>query len=131
MPSLWPQMMLVVSDVEASSRFYCDVIGLESGHGGDEYEQLLHQGELIMQLHDDDTHGHHGMLADDAVRGNGVLVWFEVADFDAAVERVRASGAPIRAEVHENPNAKQQEIWFDDPDGYRVVVSGPSAYRPR
>ena len=30
MPSLWPQMMLVVSDVEASSRFYCDVIGLES-----------------------------------------------------------------------------------------------------
>ena len=131
MPSLWPQMMLVVSDVEASSRFYCDVIGLESGHGGDEYEQLLHQGELIMQLHDDDTHDHHGMLADDAVRGNGVLVWFEVADFDAAVERVRASGAPIRAEVHENPNAKQQEIWFDDPDGYRVVVSGPSAYRPR
>ena len=131
MPSLWPQMMLVVSDVEASSRFYCDVVGLESGHGGDEYEQLLHEGEIVMQLHDDDTHDHHGMLADGAVRGNGVLVWFEVADFDAAVERVRASGAPIRADVHENPNAKQQEIWFDDPDGYRVVISGPSAYRPR
>ena len=131
MPSLWSQMMLVVSDVEASSRFYCAVLGLESGHGGDEYEQLLHDGELVMQLHDDDTHDHHGMLADDVVRGNGVLVWFEVADFDAAVERVRASGAPIRADVHENPNAKQREIWFDDPDGYRVVISGPSEYRPR
>lgn len=131
MTSVWSETMLVVSDVEASSRFYCEVVGLESGHGGDEYEQLLHDGELVMQLHDDDTHDHHGMLADDVPRGNGVLVWFEVRDFDAAVERVRASGAPIRADVHENPNAKQLEIWFDDPDGYRVVLSGPSEYRPR
>jgi len=27
-----------------------------------------------------------------------------------------------------NPMAKQMEIWLRDPDGYRVVVAGPSKY---
>ena len=39
--------MLVVSDVEASSRWYQDVLGLASGHGGDEYEMLLFDGDLV------------------------------------------------------------------------------------
>jgi hypothetical protein len=63
--------------------------------------------------------------------GNGVLLWFEVADFDAAVDGVRATGAPIVHDVHTNPNARQQEIWVRDPDGYLVVLAGPSEYRPR
>ncbi len=132
MASIWSQTMLVVGDVAASSRFYCDVVGLESGHGGDEYEQLLHEGEIVLQLHDDGTDDHHGPLADlDQVRGNGVLVWFEVADLDAAVARADAAGAPVVRELHENPNAAQREIWLRDPDGYTVVLAGPSAYRPR
>lgn len=130
--SIWPQFMLVVGDVAASSRWYCDVVGLESGHGGDEYEQLLHDGELVMQLHDDSDDDHHGPLAESGVaRGNGVLVWFEVTDFDGAVERARAAGAPIVRDVEVNPNAKQREIWVRDPDGYTVVLAGPSEYRPR
>jgi hypothetical protein len=59
------------------------------------------------------------------------LLWFEVADFDATVERVRASDAQVVTEVHTNPNAHQQEIWLRDPEGYLVVLAGPSAYRPR
>lgn len=132
MPSIWSQTMLVVSDVERSSRFYCEVVGFESGHGGDEYEQLLHDGEIVLQLHDDGTDDHHGPLADlEQVRGNGVLLWFEVRDFEATVERAKAAGAVIVRDVHHNPNANQHELWIDDPDGYRVVLAGPSAYRPR
>lgn len=132
MSTLWSQFMLVVSDVERSSRFYCDVVGLQSGHGGAEYEQLLHDGELVMQLHDSEPDEHHEPLVDPAQpRGNGVVVWFEVADFDAAVERVRAAGAPVVREVEVNPNAKQHEIWVQDPDGFTVVLAGPSDYRPR
>ena len=33
--------------------------------------------------------------------------------------------------MHVNPNAKQRELWLRDPDGYTVVLAGPSEYRPR
>jgi catechol 2,3-dioxygenase-like lactoylglutathione lyase family enzyme len=124
--------MVVVRDVPTSSRFYQQVLVAESGHGGDEYEQIVSDGEIVLQLHDLDVEDHHGRLADPSRPfGNGVLLWFEIADFDAAVERVRATGAPVVRDVHTNPNARQQEIWVRDPDGYLVVLAGPSDYRPR
>jgi catechol 2,3-dioxygenase-like lactoylglutathione lyase family enzyme len=124
--------MVVVRDVPAARRFYLQVLGAESGHGGDEYEQIVADGEILLQLHRIDVEDHHGPLADpDQPLGNGVLLWFEVADFDATVERVRASDAQVVTDVHTNPNAHQQEIWLRDPEGYLVVLAGPSAYRPR
>lgn len=129
---VWPQPLLVVRDVPRSRDFYCALLDAESGHGGDEYEQILAAGELVLQLHRLDVMDHHGPLADETQPlGNGVLVWFEVADFDAAVGRARAHGAEIATEVHENPNAKQRELWLRDPDGYTVVLAGESEYRPR
>jgi catechol 2,3-dioxygenase-like lactoylglutathione lyase family enzyme len=131
-PKVWPQPLIVVRDVEASSRFYVQLLGAESGHGGDEYEQVVSEGEIVLQIHRIDVEDHHGPLASgDVPLGNGVLVWFEVADFDAAVARARALEGLIERDVHTNPNAKQQELWLRDPDGYLVVVAGPSEYRPR
>jgi catechol 2,3-dioxygenase-like lactoylglutathione lyase family enzyme len=128
----WPQPLIVVRDVPASSRFYAQLLDAESAHGGEEYEQLVSGGELILQLHHIDVEDHHGRLASgDVPLGNGTLLWFEVSDFDAAVQRARAAQAPIERDVHVNPNAKQREIWLRDPDGYLVVLAGPSEYRPR
>ncbi len=128
----WPQPLVVVADVPVSRRFYAAILGAESAHGGDEYEQIVSGGELILQLHRIDVEDHHGPLASDGVPlGNGVLLWFEVSDFDAAVQRVRELGAHVERDVHVNPNAKQREIWLRDPDGYRVVLAGASEYRPR
>jgi catechol 2,3-dioxygenase-like lactoylglutathione lyase family enzyme len=130
--TVWPQPLLVVRDVPASSRFYQQVLGADSGHGGEAYEQIVRDGEILLQLHDAEVEDHHGRLADtEAQFGNGVLVWFEVADFDDAVERARAAAARVERDVHTNPNALQQEIWLRDPDGYLVVVAGPSEYRLR
>ena len=52
-----PQPMIVVNDVPASSRWYQSLLNVKSGHGGDEYEQLVREdGTLILQLHEgDDT----------------------------------------------------------------------------
>jgi catechol 2,3-dioxygenase-like lactoylglutathione lyase family enzyme len=124
--------MVVVRDVPASSRFYQQVLAGESGHGGDEYEQIVSDGEILLQIHHVDVEDHHGPLADpDQPFGNGVLLWFEVADFEDTLSRVRATGAPVVRDAHANPNARQQEIWVRDPDGYLVVLAGPSDYRPR
>jgi hypothetical protein len=46
-----PQPLIAVRDVEASSRWYQRLLGLESGHGGPHYERLLADGVLVLQLH--------------------------------------------------------------------------------
>ena len=114
--------MLVVRDVEASSLFYQRVLGLASAHGGSEYEMLTWQGRLLLQLHGQDMHHHAALWQADQSAGNGVSLWFRTDDFEKAVERVRNGGAEIVAEPHVNPNARQNEIWFRDPDGYLVIV---------
>lgn len=64
----WSQFMLVVDNVSLSSKFYCEIFGFESGHGGDQYEQLLCKGELIMQLHDNEEDNHHAALAEPNIK---------------------------------------------------------------
>ena len=124
LPSVRPQPMIVVADVEPASVWYQRVLGVTSGHGGSDYEQLLAEGRLVLQLHRRAVDHHHGAMADpDRPTGNGVALWFEVAAFDAAVERARAVGATVETDVHVNPNAGHREIWLRDLDGYLVVLA--------
>ena len=46
-----PQPLIAVSDVEASSRWYQQLLGCRSAHGGTEYERLISGDALILQLH--------------------------------------------------------------------------------
>ena len=121
------QPLIAVADVEASSRWYQQLLACDSGHGGAEYERLLSGGALILQLHawdvEDHDHVHMGR-PELKSRGNGVLLWFEVDDFDSSVARARALRAEILEEPHDNPNAGHRECWLRDPDGYVVVLAG-------
>jgi catechol 2,3-dioxygenase-like lactoylglutathione lyase family enzyme len=120
------QPLIAVSDVEAASRWYQAVLGCQSGHGGTDYEQLLFEGRLILQLHRWDAH-HHVHIGDPERRpyGNGVLLWFWTDDFDDAVDRAADAGATVLEGPKENRNAQHREIWLRDRDGYVVVVAGP------
>ena len=127
-----PQLMLAVDDVEASSRWYQALLGLRSDHGGPHYERLLAGDTLVLQLHHRDTPHHHGAIAQPgAALGHGILVWFEVTDFDAAVARAAGLGAPVVLAPHRNPPPGEgngpghRELWVSDPDGYTVVVASP------
>jgi len=118
--------MIAVTDVEASSRWYQLVLGAASGHGGQEYEQLLVDGVLVMQLHLLEEGHHHGTIGTpSAVLGNGVALWFETDAFDATVARCRGCDVRIQTDVHTNPNSGHREIWLRDPDGYLVVLAEP------
>lgn len=128
------QPLLAVRDVEASSAWYQRVLGLVSDHGGPEYERLLADGVLVLQLHRHDVTHHHGPVVADpgAPLGNGVLVWFgEVSDSDGVVARAGAAGAPVARPPHRNPpegggnGPSHREVWLRDPDGYTVVVASP------
>lgn len=119
--------MIAVRDVEASSRWYQQVLGCQSGHGGPEYEQLVNQdGELLLQLH----HWHadeHANMGDPekAPHGYGVLLWFRTPDFDQIMERARAMGVEIVEEPKTNPLANHREAALRDPDGYTISVCTP------
>jgi catechol 2,3-dioxygenase-like lactoylglutathione lyase family enzyme len=119
-----PQPLIAVADVERASRWYQRVLGATSGHGGPEYERLLVDGTLVMQLHQRDVGHHHGRIGNpDQPTGNGVALWFEADDFDAVVGRIRDAEAEIVTDVHLNPNAGHHEIWIRDLDGYLVVFA--------
>ena len=126
-----PQPLICVSDVEASSQWYRQLLGCRSDHGGPNYERLVAGSRLVMQLHRWDRGDHHGPIGDptDLPPGNGLLLWFEVDDFDAAVGRAQAMGAEVLLPRHRNPPGEggpnHWEIWLRDPDGYKVVLASP------
>jgi predicted enzyme related to lactoylglutathione lyase len=127
------QTLIAVRDVEASSRWYQHLLGLQSDHGGPHYERLLSDGSLVLQLHNWETEHDHGRIGDPGVEpGNGVLLWFgEFAAFDDVVARAEQLNATIVLPPHRNPPEGQgngpghREIWIKDPDGYTVVVASP------
>lgn len=125
------QPLLAVSDVPASSAWYQRLLGCRSDHGGSEYERLVAGGELLLQLHAWDVDHHHGAIGDPAIpNGNGVLLWFEIEDFDAAVARAGELDAEVVLGPLRNPpegpgGPAHREIWLRDPDGYAVVLASP------
>ena|SRR5204863_8363928 len=126
-----PQPLICVADVEASSRWYQRLLGCQSGHGGPNYERLISGANLILQLHRWDLAHHHGRIGDPNVpAGNGLLLWFEVDDFDAAVDRAVQLKAKIVLQPHRNPpdpdgGPNHWEIWLRDLDNYVVVLASP------
>ena len=85
-----------------------------------------------MQLHSFEVEHHHGRIADpdDKPYGNGVLLWFEVTDFDAVMERAAEMKVEIVLAKHRNPpdgdgGPNHWECWMRDPNGYMVVVASP------
>src|SRR5215468_469836 len=92
-----PQPLIAVTDVQASSRWYQRLLGCQSAHGGSEYERLVSNGALVLQLHSFAVEHHHGPIGDpdDLPYGNGALLWFEIDDFDAAVARAAEMNAEV------------------------------------
>lgn len=121
------QPLIAVRDVRASSRWYSRLLGADSlpDHPHrDTYDRILCAGEQVMQLHAWDEEDHPNLVdAHKAPVGHGVLIWFEVDDFDEVVKRARELRAQVVLEPHFNPNPKHREMWLRDPDGYVVVTA--------
>ena len=127
--SVQAQPLIAVRDVRASSRWYAELLGadpLPEHEHRDLYDRIMVAGRSILQLHAWDEEDHPNLVNRDAAPpGHGVLLWFEVNDFDAAVERARRLQAEIILEPHVNPAPNHREIWLRDADGYVVVIASP------
>jgi catechol 2,3-dioxygenase-like lactoylglutathione lyase family enzyme len=126
-----PQPLICVKDVEASSRWYQHRLGCRSDHGGVEYERLVRDESLVLQLHCWDANHSHGPIGDPSRKpyGNGVLLWFEIEDYNDAVSRAEELQAHIIQRIRNpadgNGGPNHWECWLRDPDGYTVVLASP------
>lgn len=117
------ETMLFAKDVEATSQWYQDFLGMRSGHGGPEFEMLMDETgkSLLLQLHVLDADHDHG-VATVAPFGHGILVYVHVDDADAAFARAKALGIEILAALQYNEQARMKEFTVRDPNGYAVGV---------
>ena len=125
MKRIWT--IIGVADVARSFRWYQSLLGLpeETAPAHDDFGQIVDaDGTVLLCLHAWEAHGHPTLMSPDiATPGNGLLLFFRVDDFDAAVPRARALGRAFEEEPHVNPNTKTMEFSLRDPDGYYVTIS--------
>jgi len=125
--SVEAQPLIAVRDVRATSRWYGTLFAANSlpdHRHRDLYDRVFSSGRLILQLHAWDEEHHPNLVnANAAPPGHGVLLWFQVTDFDSTVDRARELRAEIILEAQVNPAPQHREIWLRDPDGYVLVIA--------
>ncbi len=115
-----------VASVRASYAWYQTLFGQPpSAPAHDHFGQLLDDdGTVLLCLHAWGAHEHPSLTSPErAAPGNGLLLFFRVADVDAALERARALVPALDEEPHINPNTGTTEFSLRDPDGYYVTLS--------
>lgn len=119
-----------VADVAHSFRWYQSLLGLpETAPAHAHFGQILDtDGTVLLCLHQWGAHEHPTLDSPGhAQPGNGLLLFFRVDDFDAALPRARALVARLEEEPGVNPSTGTREFALRDPDGYYVMLSALAA----
>lgn len=120
---------LNVTDLERSTRFYREVLGLdlaaESGVAGREYAFLSSDGRLLLTLWKQSV----GAAPTDRPGLHHLAFQVEsIEQVRAAEARLRALGAVIHHDgiVPHREGAESGGLFFEDPDGIRLEIYAPS-----
>ena len=119
-----------VGDVAGSFKWYQSLFGQpETSPAHSDFGQILDSdGTVLLCLHEWGAHGHPSLMSpEQATPGNGLILFFRVDDFDAALQRARALVTRLEEEPNVNPNTGTDEFALRDPDGYYVMISALSA----
>ena len=128
MKRIWT--IIGVKDVRGSFNWYQSLLGQpETAPAHDYWGQILDSdGTVLLCLHEWGAHEHPSLTSPEkALPGNGLLLFFRVDEFDAALSRARALVSRFDEEPNLNPNTGTQEFSIRDPDGYYVTISALSA----
>jgi predicted enzyme related to lactoylglutathione lyase len=106
---------LYVSEIERSVGFYRDLLGIPL-EGDDDWQEASLDGTRFA-LHR--THEGIGEPSSGTIHVN-----LEVADLDAAAERLRAAGVEFEETMREEWGAAAKVV---DPDGYELFLFQPPA----
>jgi catechol 2,3-dioxygenase-like lactoylglutathione lyase family enzyme len=115
-----------VADVARSFTWYQSLFGQPGSAPAHDYFGQVKDtdGTVLLCLHKWGAHEHPTLSSPDrAEPGNGLLLFFRVDDFDAALSRARALVGRLEEEPQTNPATGTREFALRDPDGYYVMVS--------
>lgn len=115
-----------VADVARSFKWYQALFGqAPTAPAHDYFGQLVDSdGTVLLCLHQWGAHDHPSLASPDrGTPGNGLLLFFRVDDFDAALRRARGLVSKLDEEPHLNPATGTNEFALRDPDGYYVMIS--------
>ncbi len=124
MKRIWT--IIGVADVVSSFEWYRALLGLPMAvPAHDHFGQLVDaDGTVLLCLHQWGAHGHPTLSSpEESVPGNGLLLFFRVDDFDAALSRATGLVGALEEEPRKNPATGTLEFALRDPDGYYVMVS--------
>lgn len=120
------QSLLMVTDLDASTEFYRDVVGLEPDaveQGNVEF--ATGQCTLVLESDfDEDVLDAFGLDDPGNDRGNGVIVAVAVDSVEEVHRRAAETGVDVRLEPTD-VDWGRRILLLADPDGYIVEVSTP------
>ncbi len=119
-----------VRDVAGSLGWYQSLFGQPpTPPAHDHFGQVLDSdGSVLLCLHAWGAHEHPSLMDPEHGKpGNGLLLFFRVDDFDAALPRARALVPRLEEGPHVNPNTGTMEFSLRDSDGYYVTISAHPA----
>ena len=122
--------IVAVRDVRTSFRWYQSLFGLPATEPAHDYfgQILDSDGTVLLCLHAWGAHDHPPLTSPEHAKpGNGLLLFFRVDDYEAALRRARGLGSRFEVEPHLNPNTETPEFSLRDPDGYYVTISSLTA----
>lgn len=124
MKRLWT--IIGVENVAASFKWYQTLFGQASTEPSHDYFGQIRDadGTVLLCLHAWGAHEHPTLTSADVGRpGKGLVLFFRVDDFDAALSRARVLVGQLAEEPNENPATGTMEFSLVDLDGYYVMVS--------
>ena len=117
----------IVDDVDAAIAFYTERLGFEEVMHPAPTFAMLSRGELRLLLSRPSAAGGSGQAMPDGTRpepGGWNRFSLEVSDLAAAVESLRAAGAPFRNEIVTGVGGRQ--ILVEDPSGNPIELFEPT-----
>ncbi|HEX5012124.1 MAG TPA: VOC family protein [Planctomycetota bacterium] len=124
--------ILGVRDVARSFRWYQALFGQPATRPAhDHFGQIVDtDGTVLLCLHAWGSHDHPTLTSPGAATpGNGLLLFFRVDDYEAALGRARSLVGRLEEEPSVNPSTGTSEFALRDPDGYYVMISALEATR--
>lgn len=124
MNQLWT--IIGVKNVPASLEWYLFLLGLpQKAPAHDYFGQITNSaGDVLLCLHQWGTHEHPTLTNPLTVQaGNGLILFFRVADFDEVLSRAYQLTGKLEADPLLNLNTGTLEFSLRDPDRYYVTIS--------